>query len=183
MTRGRTSGPLVKQKKDMANSYNITERDIALHQARHGKQRGTAADTCATQRQPSQQRPAAALNTVWIDVPIDPGEASPNRRLHWRTLHRIKQAHKEAARFAWLQSGIPQFQCKVSVRIVVYRARRIDPDNCLAGLKATIDGLFNGALTHNDSDRCVEFWPVKQDTGKRYASRPYVRFWVEPVEQ
>jgi hypothetical protein len=118
-------------------------------------------------------------NRITITVPIDAGEASPNRRGRLRQWIRIKKAHKTAAQWAWVAAGRPRAGAyPVTVSATIRRGRVLDDDNAKASLKAALDGLFKQAVTPDDSVKYVRLGTVTQETGKAFGVKPEVEFVI-----
>lgn len=88
--------------------------------------------------------------------------------------HRLAQAWKKRSFEAWEEAGSPRFREPVEITFTIYRGRKIDPDNALAGLKHLIDGLTTRrmgkeGLIPDDSSRWVSYAPIVFVTGKPYA--------------
>lgn len=116
---------------------------------------------------------------VRIVVPFDANVLSLNKRLHWRSRHRLNQQAKEAARLAWMQAGSPRLRGPVAVTVTLHRGRKVDPDNALGALKPLVDALFKDGITPDDSAEWVAFRPVRQVPGKEYRGAECVVFEVE----
>lgn len=108
-------------------------------------------------------------NPIRILVAADPHMASPNKRQHFHVIAKIKRTMRSAASWAWIGAGKPRATGPVHVTVIVRRGRAIDLDNALAGCKPLIDGLFNGAITPDDSMDWVKGYTIRQEVGKRYA--------------
>jgi hypothetical protein len=67
----------------------------------------------------------------------------------------------------------------INVNVIIRRGRVIDQDNAQACLKSLIDGLFNNAVTPNDSRKWVLNYTVNQETGRVWQYQPEVEFIVE----
>lgn len=119
---------------------------------------------------------------IRVTVAVDPHLASPNQRS--RTFHkaaRIKATMREAAAWAWVGAGKPRARGPVNVTVTVRRGRAIDLDNALASCKPLIDGLFNDAITPDDSIAWIKSYTIKLDVAKKYADQPEVEFLAEAV--
>lgn len=77
-------------------------------------------------------------------MPYDPGPASsnPGRGRHWGDENRLRVAAHEIAATYWKLAGSDTAPGPVRVVWVVYRARQLDADNLLRGLKGVRDALF-----------------------------------------
>ena len=95
----------------------------------------------------------------WFDKKL-----SPNSRAHWRAKQTPKKEQKQAA-WAWaLHSGAPPIQDTYHLQITFYpptNAQR-DLDNCLASIKAALDGIAE-AWHVNDK----QFRPITIDFGEK----------------
>jgi crossover junction endodeoxyribonuclease RusA len=94
-----------------------------------------------------------------ITLPWPPKELSPNARQHWAVLAKAKKAYREACHWqAKAQGARPVQADRLAVRFVFYppSRRRIDMDNCIARMKAGIDGLAD-VLRVDDSRWVMSF--------------------------
>jgi hypothetical protein len=93
----------------------------------------------------------------------------------------------------WERDGAPVFTVPVRIQFDIRRGRKMDPDNCLAGLKGVIDGLTSRSLTRryggpvegmipDDSGDWVEFAPVTMLTGGVHTQNPTVYVIVTPLD-
>lgn len=113
-----------------------------------------------------------------ITVPWDVQRTSLNQRLHWRARAERNRIARQTARLMWLKAGKPQAPGKVAVTVTVKRARALDPDAVLSAAKPVIDGLFNEAITPNDSRKWIACWLVEQEVGKRFRGCEEIVFEV-----
>ena len=116
---------------------------------------------------------------IHITVPVDPQKASPNQRGHWAKLAKVKKEFRDAAHLCWLAAGRPKAEGPVNVNVIIRRGRLIDQDNALACCKSLIDGLFNKAVTPNDSREWILNYTVNQETGRVWQYQPEVEFVIE----
>lgn len=120
---------------------------------------------------------------IRIIVTVDPHVNSPNQRRHFHATAKIKATMREAARWAWIGAGKPRATGPVRVTVTVRRGRAIDLDNALAACKPLIDGLFNDAITPDDSMAWIKGYTIRQEVGKRYAGgAAEVEFIAEVTE-
>jgi hypothetical protein len=70
----------------------------------------------------------------------------------------------------------------VRVDVIIRRGRKLDRDNAVSSLKATIDGLFKGRVTPDDSEAFLDMRMPIQETGKQWHGREEVEFVVWPGE-
>ena len=125
---------------------------------------------------------------IEIRVVGDPiASLSPNLRLHYLQRHRRVQDWKSRAWLAWLEANRPRVRRKVRVSLVVRRARRVDPDNAWASVKAILDGLTDEpgrlALWPNDSADWIEVGGVIFETGQRWSGREELLIRCEALDQ
>ncbi len=113
---------------------------------------------------------------IRIIVPVDPQQASPNKRGHWAKLAKVKHHHKETAALCWMAAGRPRSRESVHVEVIIRRGRFIDQDNALACCKALIDGLFKDAITPDDSPTWVKSYTIRQEVGSQWKQHPEVEF-------
>ena len=80
-----------------------------------------------------------------IELPWPPAKLSPNARLHWRALHKAKQAYK--AECLWKLDGqcAPKIQHDEPIPLTITLhppdRRRRDRDNMQSALKYALDSL------------------------------------------
>ena len=76
---------------------------------------------------------------------------SPNARTHWATLARAKKAaRKEGFYAAFADDGAVYSSVSIQVTFIPPNARRRDLDNCIASIKAHLDGISD-AIGIDDS--------------------------------
>lgn len=103
---------------------------------------------------------------IEITLPWPPKELSPNARQHHMALHRAKKAYRQVCGWQAKAQGAKPVQAdKLAVHFVFYppTRRRIDLDNCIARMKAGIDGLAD-VLAVDDS-RWVMSFEIADDVG------------------
>jgi crossover junction endodeoxyribonuclease RusA len=99
------------------------------------------------------------MRTVTFDLPWFPKELSPNSRCHWATVAKHKKIYREAAfimtKVALVKDGatLPEPDARVHITLEFYppSKRRYDLDNCLAAMKAGLDGVSD-ALKIDDEN-------------------------------
>lgn len=92
-------------------------------------------------------------------LPWPPTTLSPNARVHWSKLAKAKKAYRQACAYTALEQGARKINAErlhVDIRFHPPSRRRIDPDNCLARMKAGIDGLAD-VLGVDDSKWKITF--------------------------
>lgn len=125
---------------------------------------------------------------IELVIPGDPLALGPNRIRAMTVGHlsRLRKEQAEKSWLAWLAAGRPRVAVKVRMTLTFVRARRCDPDNALAACKGLLDGLTDKrgrqSLLPDDSDRWVEFAPVRFETGRQWKGREAVRVVVEACE-
>lgn len=117
-----------------------------------------------------------------ITVPFDVGRTSPNRRMHWAVRAREVKRARLFAESAWRAAGSPTMTEPVDVSLLVRRGRRMDLDNLLASCKGALDGLFNEAITPDDSETWVRSLRVAQETGRQWKGAEQLVVTITPVE-
>lgn len=113
-------------------------------------------------------REEAVNGTVCIPVCFDPARASLNKRLHWRSRKRINDVAHVAATLGYVKAGCPKFTGPIIVDVLVRRARVMDDDNVLTGLKAVRDSLVRNGLVPDDSSKWWRWGEVSFETGKSW---------------
>lgn len=86
-----------------------------------------------------------------IELPFPPSRLSPNARLHWRAMARIKKAYKADCAWALFQTPVPKLDGqRIPLKITIYPPdrRRRDRDNMQSALKYALDEVAR----HWDTD-------------------------------
>jgi len=91
---------------------------------------------------------------ITITLPWPPKELSPNARLHWAQVSRVKKAYRDACYYLTLSELDRTKQLNdgpVSVHLEFFKPNRraMDWDNLIARMKAGLDGVSD-ALKIND---------------------------------
>lgn len=120
---------------------------------------------------------ATERRTWRIVVPVDPVRLSHNARLSYWERAKMTKSDRGTARTMWQIAGSPVARRKVLVSVIVRRCNPLDPFNAWDGLKAAMDGLFNEALTPNDSAQWIEPGTVRWEE----KTRPEVEFIIEEI--
>lgn len=77
-----------------------------------------------------------------INLPWPPRELSPNARKHWAVVAKHKKAYRQICYLMAKQAGIKSTESnKVVITFYKPSKRHMDLDNCLASMKAGLDGL------------------------------------------
>lgn len=106
---------------------------------------------------------------VIYEFPWPPKELSPNARVHWRTLARVKRAYGEACGWALFYQGprglrlVPPVQAHIT--FIVTDKRRRDTDNYLSMLKPLWDELVEMGLLEDDSHDKLRILESKWERG------------------
>lgn len=123
------------------------------------------------------------MNSLTVTIPWPPKQKHPNSRAHWRSQMAAKKTQRGSAVLAVLEAldgrAKPMWK-RASVRPVFhlpYRGQRHDPDNLIAWLKASIDGLRDAGLIADDNAVRYEE-PLQVRDGK---PNPANRGWVELI--
>ena len=77
-------------------------------------------------------------------LPWPPSVLSPNARAHWAQLAKAKKAYREACAWTARQQGAQRIEAErlhLTITFVPPNRRAHDLDNCLARMKAGLDGL------------------------------------------
>lgn len=117
-----------------------------------------------------------------FQLPLPHGSLSPNARVHWAVK---SKAVKAARRVACLEAirvlgdaGVPApYWGKAKMRVVVFTAtaRRPDPGNFMASLKAYEDGFADAGVILNDRN----LWPERPEF-RKCERMPRVEITIEP---
>lgn len=117
---------------------------------------------------------------IELSVAGDSNELSHNKRLHWRSVAKLRKEWKDRARavafHALSQGSIDRPVGRVEVSFIVRRGRRLDSDNACSSLalKAILDGLVEAGLLGGDTLLHCERGDVLQETEKAYKLHPEV---------
>lgn len=79
-----------------------------------------------------------------VDLPFPPAKLSPNARLHWRALAKVKKAYKADCAWSLFQTEVPAFEpgrIPLTITIAPPDRRRRDRDNLQHSLKYALDQL------------------------------------------
>lgn len=106
---------------------------------------------------------------------VNPAGSLRSPRSSMMKKHRLQQQWRKRSFEAWEEAGSPRFLEPIEITFEIYRPRRLDPDNALAGLKYLIDGLTTRrmgerGLIPDDSALWVSYGPIRFETGKRYTA-------------
>lgn len=109
-------------------------------------------------------------------LPWPPAGLSPNARLHWAALSKLKKQYREACRLQVLAQGAQPMQgcLRVQLEFVPPNRRKRDWDNLVASMKSGLDGLAD-ALQVDDSQFVLSFHVVPDQVAG------LVRVSVEPA--
>lgn len=105
-----------------------------------------------------------------VYLPWPPSKLSPNARVHWAELAKVKAQYRQACWALCKQAGFvpghfhPAQELRLSLEFVPPTRARRDLDNCLASMKAGIDGLSD-ALQVNDNRFAIGLRLVKDRIG------------------
>jgi crossover junction endodeoxyribonuclease RusA len=92
-----------------------------------------------------------------IDLPIPPAPLWPNGRAHYMAKARAVKRYRGVCHLAALAAanqaywGAPAKTAMLEATFYL-PARKRDPDNCIAALKAAIDGVADAGIIINDRD-------------------------------
>jgi len=114
--------------------------------------------------------------TARFVLPWPPKGLSPNDRLHWAALSRLKREYRKACRLQVLAQGAqPMEGClRVQLEFVPPDRRKRDWDNLVASMKAGLDGLAD-ALQVDDAQFVLSFHVARDQIAG------LVRVSVEPA--
>jgi crossover junction endodeoxyribonuclease RusA len=87
----------------------------------------------------------ASAGTFYFTLPFPPAKLSPNARLHWRALDRVKKSYKTDCAWSLFQSPVPDLnegeRIPLTITINPPDKRRRDRDNTQSSLKYAMDQL------------------------------------------
>ena len=81
-----------------------------------------------------------------VTLPWPPTELSPNQRLHWSRVAKAKKAYRAECCLQARSQGLRTIEApRLHATFTFYppSRRRLDLDNCIARIKAGIDGLVD----------------------------------------
>lgn len=84
------------------------------------------------------------MSLLKITLPWPPKELSPNARVHWAKLAKVKKAYRAACTYQAMYQGARGIKAdKLHLSLVFYppTRRAFDLDNALARMKSGLDGL------------------------------------------
>jgi hypothetical protein len=118
--------------------------------------------------------------SITITVALPPKACDPNARLHWAAKSRGVRACRNAACLAAKaalkgQPGPMWEKASVKVEAFFPTARFPDPDNLIARLKATFDGVADAGVVANDRG----LWPERPSIAKDKAN-PRIVLTITP---
>ena len=100
------------------------------------------------------------MREIAIDVPVPPAPLWPNARVHYMARARAVKRYRglcwlvalaESRKMDW---GRPAAAASLQATFFL-PARKRDPDNCVAALKAAIDGIADAGILANDRDLTI----------------------------
>ena len=83
-------------------------------------------------------------NYTRVELPFPPAKLSPNARLHWRALAKVKKAYKAECAWMLFQTPVPELgggRIPLRISISPPDRRRRDRDNLQSSLKYGLDQL------------------------------------------
>jgi crossover junction endodeoxyribonuclease RusA len=112
---------------------------------------------------------------VEVTLPWPPKALSPNSRLHWAVLAKAKKTYRHACAIVAKDQGLSKSEASaLHLTITFYppTRRAFDLDNCLARMKAGLDGLADvlevddkhWSLTIQKADEIGGFVKIKIET-------------------
>ena len=131
------------------------------------------------EREPAGRQVATAPRkplTARFVLPWPPKGLSPNERLHWAALSRLKREYRKACRLQALAQGAqPMEGClRVQLEFVPPDRRKRDWDNLVASMKSGLDGVAD-ALQVDDAQFVLSFHVAREQVAG------LVRVSVEPA--
>jgi crossover junction endodeoxyribonuclease RusA len=95
-----------------------------------------------------------------IDIPIPPPPLWPNARVHYMGKARAVRRYRGLCHILALAAGNqanwgPAAQTATVKATFFLPSRKRDPDNCIAALKAALDGLADAGIIANDRDLTI----------------------------
>ena len=104
------------------------------------------------------------MKSLVVTVPIPDKRLSPNARVSWHVLGPLKRQARGTAKVLTLRAlngdNAPRWaKAKAHVTFHWPSNRRRDPDNAMASLKATWDGIADAGIVANDSG----IWPERPE--------------------
>jgi len=120
------------------------------------------------------------MDSLKIIIPIPSPKLSPNARLHWAAKSKLTKAARRfaytRAREALGRNPAPLWdKCRANVAAYFPTVRHPDPDNLIARLKATFDGIADAQIMIDDAN----LWPERPTIGKD-AKNPRIEITITP---
>lgn len=101
-----------------------------------------------------------------LHLPLPPKEASPNWRGHWGTkLKATNQYRRDCKYYARLHAHKHRGPTTIQYCFRFRIARRRDPDNFVARMKAGLDGLRDAGIIADDSSQDITMLPPQFVSG------------------
>ena len=121
---------------------------------------------------------------VGMIIAADANDLSPNKRLHWRKRAQLVRLWRHKAAQTWKAGGFPPYTTKVRIDFLIRRGRKIDQAQAHGSLalKAIEDGLVDAGMIPDDSEKWVEWGPVRVQSGSEYRLFPEVMVIVEECD-
>jgi len=120
------------------------------------------------------------IELICVTVPLPSSKLSPNAsRVHYREKASLIKKQREETRLVALEAAYKYDQkepiTSAIVQIIRFNRsiRRTDPDNLIAQLKSTFDGITDAGVWVDDLD--VVYLPPIQ---KKSAANPRVELWI-----
>lgn len=103
---------------------------------------------------------------ITIDLPLPPKLLHPNSRTaSWKLKAHVTKKRRGLAKLLAMEQRPDQPLEKATILATFHMPRRQDPDNLIAWLKSTIDGLKDGGVIKDDGG--LTWLPPVQITGKK----------------
>jgi hypothetical protein len=100
------------------------------------------------------------MRRLVIDLPLPPDDLWPNSRPHFQAKARTVKRYRNLCHLLALDAGNrARWGAPAAVASIAttwrMKLRKRDPDNCIASLKAALDGLADAKIIANDRDLTI----------------------------
>jgi len=118
------------------------------------------------------------MDQITIILPLPVRKLSPNARVHWAEKAKLVRASRKVASLAALEALNLRrppgwLKAKMEIRAFFKTMNFCDPDNFIASLKSSIDGIADSGIIANDKS----LWP-ERPTFEKDAENPRIEITI-----
>lgn len=122
------------------------------------------------------------MTSLTITIPIPDKRLSPNARMHWAVKSKLTRRSRENSKLLALEAlkGQPApmwDKCRANVTAYFRTKAHPDPDNLIARLKATFDGIADAGVIMDDAN----LWP-ERPVIRKDATNPRIEITITPED-